>query len=91
MKLPITIEYNSGDVATYMAQPPEWAKWEKTTGHTISQAQEVIGIWDLMFLAYNAYKRENAGKPVKSYEIWSETVADVKAGEEDPKVTSAEA
>jgi hypothetical protein len=91
MKLPITIEYNSGDVATYMAQPPEWAKWEKATGHTISQAQEVIGIWDLMFLAYNAYKRENAGKPVKSYEIWSETVADVKAGEEDPKVTSAEA
>jgi hypothetical protein len=91
MKLPITIEYNSGETATYTAQPPEWAKWEKTTGHTISKAQEVIGIWDLMFLAYNAYKRENAGKPVKSYEIWSETVADVRAGEEDPKVTSAEA
>jgi hypothetical protein len=91
MKLPITIEYNSGETATYTAQPPEWAKWEKATGHTISKAQEVIGIWDLMFLAYNAYKRENAGKPVKSYEIWSETVADVRAGEEDPKVTSAEA
>ncbi len=91
MKLPITIEYNNGDSATYVAQPPEWAKWEKTTGHTISKAQEVIGIWDLMFLAYNAYKRENAGKPVKSYEIWSETVADVRAGEDDPKVTSAEA
>ncbi len=91
MKLPITIEYNSGETATYTAQPPEWAKWEKATGHTISKAQEVIGIWDLMFLAYNAYKRENAGKPVKSYEIWSETVADVRAGEDDPKVTSAEA
>jgi hypothetical protein len=91
MKLPITIEYNNGESATYIAQPPEWAKWEKATGHTISKAQEVIGIWDLMFLAYNAYKRENAGKPVKSYEIWSETVADVRAGEDDPKVTSAEA
>ncbi len=52
MKLPITIEYNSGEQATYVAQPPEWAKWEKTTGHTISQAKEKLGMWDLMFLAY---------------------------------------
>ena len=91
MKLPITITYNSGESATYTAQPPEWAKWEKATGHTISKAQDVIGMWDLMFLAYNAYKRESAGKPVKPYEIWSETVADVKAGEDDPKVTNEEA
>ena len=91
MKLPITIEYNSGEVATYVAQPPEWAKWEKATGHTISKAQEVIGMWDLMFLAYNAYKRENAGKPVKSFEVWMETVADVQAGASDPKATAQEA
>jgi hypothetical protein len=91
MKLPITIEYNSGDVATYVAQPPEWAKWEREKGKTISQAKDAIGIWDLLFLAYHAYKRENAGKPVKSYEIWSETVADVRAGDEDPKATNAEA
>ncbi len=51
MKLPITIEYNSGEQATYVAQPPEWAKWEKQTGHTISQAKEKLGMWDLMFLA----------------------------------------
>ena len=51
MKLPITIEYNSGEQATYIAQPPEWAKWEKQTGNTISQAQDKIGISDLMFLA----------------------------------------
>lgn len=88
MKLSITIEYNSGDSATYVAQPPEWAKWEKTTGHTITKAQENIGIWDLLFLAYNAYKREQAGKPVKSFEIWMETVADVRTSSEDPKVTS---
>lgn len=31
MKLPITITYNSGDSATYVAQPPEWAKWERET------------------------------------------------------------
>ncbi len=61
MKLSITIEYKSGESATYIAQPPEWAKWEKATGHTIAKAQDNIGIWDLMFLAYNAYKRESVG------------------------------
>ena len=58
MKLPITIEYNSGEQATYIAQPPEWAKWEKQTGNTIGQAQDKMGISDLMFLAYHAHKRE---------------------------------
>jgi hypothetical protein len=88
MKLSITIEYNEGEVATYVAQPPEWAKWEKTTGHTITKAQDNIGIWDLMFLAYNAYKRESAGKPVKSFDVWMETVADVRTGNDDPKAIS---
>jgi hypothetical protein len=91
MKLPITIEYNSGEQATYIAQPPEFAKWEKATGNTVAKAQEAIGIWDLMFLAYNAYKREAAGKPVKSFEIWMETVADVNAGESNPKAIPQEA
>jgi hypothetical protein len=90
MKLPITIEYMSGDTATYMAQPPEWAKWENKTGYTISQAQERIGISDLLFLAWNAMKREAGGKPVKPFEIWCETVSDVRTGDEDPKVTPPE-
>lgn len=90
MKLPITIEYMSGDTATYTAQPPEWAKWENKTGYTISQAQEKIGISDLLFLAWNAMKREAGGKPVKSFEIWCETISDVRTGDEDPKVTPPE-
>ena len=52
MKLPITIEYTNGDQVTYTAAPPEWVKWEKQTGNTIAQAQEKIGISDLVFLAY---------------------------------------
>lgn len=91
MKLPITIEYNSGDSATYTAAPPEWVKWEKSTGNTISQAQEKIGISDLTFLAYHAMKRESAGKPVKTYEIWIETVAGVEVGDANPKATQPEA
>jgi hypothetical protein len=91
MKLPITIEYNSGEQATYIAQPPEWAKWEKATGNIIGQASEKMGISDLMFLAYHAHKRENAGKPVKPYEAWMETVVDVIVGDANPKDTQSEA
>jgi hypothetical protein len=50
MKLPITIEYMSRESETYTVQPPEWAKWEQKTGSTISQAQEKIGMADLLFL-----------------------------------------
>ena len=91
MRLPITIEYMSGESATYTAQPPEWARWEKLTGNTISQAQEKIGISDLLFLAWTAMKREAGGKPIKGYEIWCETVADVTVGEVVPKATPPEA
>jgi len=91
MKLPITIEYSSGEQATYIAQPPEWAKWEKQTGNTIGQAQDKMGISDLMFLAYHAHKREAAGKPVKPYDIWMETVSDVIVGDASPKATQQEA
>ncbi|CAB4204538.1 hypothetical protein UFOVP1399_4 [uncultured Caudovirales phage] len=91
MKLQINIEYTNGELATYTAQPPEWAKWEQKTGNTIQQAQDKVGISDLMFLAFNAMKREAGGKPVKPYEAWSETIADISVGESDPKATSAEA
>ena len=91
MKLPITIEYNNGDSATYIAAPPEWVKWEKSTGNTISQAQNKIGISDLVFLAYHAMKREAAGKPIKPIEIWTETISEVTVGEDSPKVTQSEA
>jgi hypothetical protein len=87
MKLPITIEYSSGEQATYIAQPPEWAKWEKQTGNIIGQAQDKMGISDLMFLAYHAHKREAGGKPVKSYDAWVETITDVIVGDANPKAT----
>jgi hypothetical protein len=85
MKLAITITYNSGEEAIYTAQPPEWAKWEQKTGNIISQASEKIGVSDLMFFAYHAHKREAAGKAVKPYETWMETVADIQVGDANPK------
>jgi hypothetical protein len=93
MNLLLTITYNSGEEVTYTAKAPEWAKWERETGNTISQAKEKLGIWDLMFLAWNANKRENAGKPIKPFEIWMDTVAEVvsKVGDANPKVIQQEA
>jgi hypothetical protein len=92
MKLQIQIETNDGKVTMTTAQPPEFAKWEQKTGFTIQQAQEKIGISDLMFLAWSALKREAAGKPVKPYEIWCETVVDITVGNDDsPKAIAEEA
>ena len=70
---------------------PEWSKWEQKTGHTISQAQEKIGLNDLLFLAYHAMKRNAGGKAIKPYEAWCEGIVDVTVGDESPKVSSAEA
>jgi hypothetical protein len=42
-------------------------------------------------LAYNAHKREAAGKPVKGFEVWMETVADVIVGDANPKAIQQEA
>ena len=87
MKSQITIKYNSGEEATYVAQPPEYAKWEKATGKSMT---ELNGMWDILFLAYNAMKREAAGKPVKSFDIWMDTVADVDVENQSPKDLTAE-
>ena len=92
MKLPIMIEFNSGEVETYIAQPPDWARWEKATGKTISKAQDSIGMWDLMFLAHSAMKREAGGKPIKVFDVWMENVSNVTVGDTDsPKAMNTEA
>lgn len=91
MKLNIEITYQSGESATYIAAPPDWQKWEQKTGFSIQQASEKIGISDLLFLAYSSMKREAAGKPVKGYELWCESVADIEGGSSNPKAIPSEA
>jgi hypothetical protein len=90
MKLNIEVQYFSGEVATYVAASPEWSKWESKTSKTIQQA-ETIGVNDLLFLGYQAMKREAAGTPIKPYEVWIETVAEVSASSASPKVIPLEA
>ena len=89
MRLPITIEFTNGERETYTALPPEWMKWEQKTGNTIQSVAERLGISDLLFLAYHAMKREAAGKTVKPFEVWCESVTDIDMGaSENPKVTN---
>ena len=91
MKLQVTIEFVTGENETYLVLPPEFMKWEQKTGNTIQQIAEKLGIADLMFLAYHSMKREAAGKTVKPFDVWCETVIDISIGEtEHPKVTSRE-
>ena len=90
MKLEIAVTFTNETTETFTAQPPEWVRWEKSTGFIITQAQDKIGISDLVFLAYYAMKREAGGKPVKTLEQWTETVANIEVGESDPKAIRAE-
>ena len=89
MKLNLEVEYFSGEVAAFVAASPEWSKWESKFGKTIQEAQS-IGVNDLLFLSYHAMKREAGGTPIKPYEVWIETVAEVRTSSASPKVIPSE-
>jgi hypothetical protein len=88
MQQNITIKYNDGLEQTYQVRPPDYARWEMTTKKVISQFG---GMYDILFVAHSAMKRDAGGKPVKPLDIWMETVADVEVGDADPKVILEEA
>jgi hypothetical protein len=58
---------------------------------TKKDISQFAGMWDILFVAHSAMKREAAGKPVKTLEIWMESVVDIEVGTDTPKATSAEA
>ena len=93
MKLGITVSYHSGANESVLVLPPEWIKWETKTNRKITDvANDALGLSDLAFLAYHAIKRTNPGSPLKPYEVWVETIADLDVEvTENPKVTRGEA
>ena len=92
MNTGITITYFSGESESFIASTPEFVKWERKTGLKVTQLGDNVGLDDLLFLAYNAKKREQAGQAIKPYEIWCETVDDVRSdATESPKATPSEA
>ena len=88
MQQQITIKYNDGSEQEYQVRPPDYARWEMTTKKVISQFG---GMWDILFVAHSAMKREAGGKPVKTLDVWMETVADVEVGSDSPKAILGEA
>jgi hypothetical protein len=87
MQQAITIKYQDGSETTYTVRPPDYARWEMTTKKVISQFG---GMWDILFVAHLAYKREADTKTTKPFEVWMESVSDVQVGDDDPKVMSEE-
>ncbi len=88
MQQQITIKYIDGTETSYMVRPPDYARWEMATKKVISQFG---GMWDILYVAHSAMKREAGGKPTKTLDIWMESVEDVEVGGEDPKVIQEEA
>jgi len=88
MQQQITIKYIDGSETTYMVRPPDYARWEMATKKVISQFG---GMYDILYVAHSAMKRDAGGKPVKPLEVWMESVADVEVGDADPKVIQEEA
>lgn len=92
MKTQITITYFNGESESFTASTPEFVKWERKTGLKVTQLGENVGLDDLLFLAYNAKRRENPSQAIKPYEIWCDTVDDIRSVETDnPKATPSEA
>ena len=95
MKLGLTIKYNSGEEVTVVAQPPEFAKWEKASGKVITKwsSDGYVGMWDMLFLAHSAIKRIS-DKPIRPFEAWMDIVENCKiaeVGDADPKAIQQEA
>jgi hypothetical protein len=93
MKLQITIKYTNGEEVGYQVGLPEWAKWERKTGKSIYSMRDVTAYQqaDFLDLAYFAYKREAAGKPTKSQEVWELSIEEITIGDESPKASKLEA
>ena len=89
MKSQITIKYNDGSVAQHQLIPGDYARWEKETGKSMRSADD-IGLWDFLFLAYQAYKRSNPSNLIP-FEIWMDKVADLDSDEPNPKAIRPEA
>jgi hypothetical protein len=87
MQQTMTIKYQSGEEITVVAYPPDFAKWERAEKKSIS---EFGAIWDILFVAHSAVKREAGSQPTKPFDAWMESVVDVDLGSDNPKAMSVD-
>lgn len=86
----LEIKITIGGVETaYNIAPPEWIKWERHTGKSITQAADSLGMDDLAFLAYHSMKRQSAGSTVPTLDVWENTIEEISGGKPtDPLATA---
>jgi hypothetical protein len=87
MQQQITITYTGGEEVTYQVYPPDYAKWERSTGKSLP---DFNGMYDLLFVTHSAYKREAGGKPTKTLDVWMESVINLEVGSDNPKAINEE-
>ena len=89
------IKYTSGEEVTVVANPPEFARWEKESGKVLTMwsSEGYVGMWDMLFLSHSSLVRTST-TPVRPFEAWINIVDDcevARVGDADPKATQQEA
>jgi hypothetical protein len=86
MKLELNITYTNNETAPVTIQASDWRRWELDTKQKMASAE--LGMSDLLFLAYQAIKRQST-KPVKPLDAWCDGVAEVEVVETKANPTNA--
>lgn len=86
MKIEFNIEYTNNQSEKVVAQLADLAKWEKETNKTVRDLPSA-GIWDTLFVAYQALKRQNNPQATKPFDKWCESVETIDGKYDDPKVS----
>ena len=88
MKKSIKIKYQDGTESSHIAYPPDFTRWEL---HTKKSLSDFAGMHDILWVAHSAMKREAAGKPVKPFDVWIESIIEIDVDNDTPKAMSEEA
>lgn len=83
MKLPLEIEYATGNKVEVIASAPDIVKFEDKFNIAITKAGQDMKLTYLLFLAHSALVRTK--QTDLSFEAWCETVEGVGGSDTDPK------
>lgn len=83
MKIPLNIEYATGEKVEVVASAPDIVKFEDKFNIAITKAGSDMKLTYLLFLAYNALSRTKQTN--LTFEAWCDTVEGVGGSDTDPK------
>jgi hypothetical protein len=83
MKIPLNIEYATGEKVEVIASAPDIVKFEDKFNIAITKAGADMKLTYLLFLAHSALSRTKATN--LTFEAWCDTVEGVGGSDTDPK------